>query len=696
MRLAVWSVASPLPRSATFAAVFALACVVGRMSVLDGGNLSLVWPAAGVAALWFWVQRDSPWRWLDVATLAAITLGVNLTTGASLFLATVFAVANIVQTLVFVHLLSRWRPALAAGRGPRLRGVADLWAVVGVSLISTVCGALIGPTGVWLATGTYSWWGTAVWAVRNTASVLLITVAGLHLSDVLRSRPPTVRTRPSPRVVGEYVAVLTCSAVAYVVVFGFTDGLPLAFPLLALTVWAALRLSTTFVLFHGMAAGVAVVLFTFHGTGPFGAITDLTARVLVAQVFVVLVAVVGLVLALGRDERLALLRELTEGKEEAARQAALLSAIVDSMGDGLSVVDEHHRVLLRNPAAVRLLGGRTSPDDTVTAARYYGFFRLDGEPVENDELPHSRALADGGVHEADMMVRNPGVPDGRILHMTASALSHAQQDRKAVVLFHDVTAQHRHRDELTNFAGVVAHDLLNPLTSVEAWTGIACQTIEAGPVEPELDVIETSLLRIGRASARMRTLITDLLTYTTSRETRLALAPVDLSEVVSEIAVAQVDAATAVGAPVPVFHIGSLPLVQADPVLIRQLLDNLLGNAIKYTAPGVVPRITVEAERVDNLVTIYVSDNGIGIPPGQHTAIFGTFHRAHRDSAYGGTGLGLAICKRIAERHGGTITACDNPGGGSRLAITFPGRLLTTTTDGTGTRLDDHAEAFPG
>jgi len=103
------------------------------------------------------------------------------------------------------------------------------------------------------------------------------------------------------------------------------------------------------------------------------------------------------------------------------------------------------------------------------------------------------------------------------------------------------------------------------------------------------------------------------------------------------------------------------------------LLIYLIGNAIKYTAPDATPVLTITSRHLDGAVEVTVADNGIGIPAGQHKAIFDNFHRAHRDAAaYGGSGLGLAICQRIVARHGGTISAADNPGGGSRFIFTLP------------------------
>jgi signal transduction histidine kinase len=117
--------------------------------------------------------------------------------------------------------------------------------------------------------------------------------------------------------------------------------------------------------------------------------------------------------------------------------------------------------------------------------------------------------------------------------------------------------------------------------------------------------------------------------------------------------------------------------VWADPGLVRQLFDNLLGNAVKYVAPGVRPRVDVRARTDDgpgdgDWAEIRVTDNGIGIPEDQRELVFETFHRVQRDG-YQGTGLGLAICRRIVERHGGSIHAEPGPDGhGTTMVVRLP------------------------
>ncbi|MFI5842568.1 ATP-binding protein [Catenuloplanes sp. NPDC051500] len=679
------SVPVSLVRTVLFAALYLVATIAGRLTIMDGTSLSLVWPAAGVAVVWFGAQRTSPSRWVDVVALSAITVVINMATGASIGLSLAFVLANLVQAGMFLYLMTRWRPHLwGAGGTEPLRGPRDLWALLCAAFMATAAGAAIGPTAVWLSIGHYSPPATAVWLVRNTASMLLIGAVGLcvgHAVSRFRTEHGTLHgwwrhagrsLARTPRIrLIEYAGLAVCSTAAYLAGFGLSHGLPISFTLIGLTVWASVRLATPFVVLHDLAVGVIVVLYTLHGDGPFASVGSDALRAFVAQLFVAMVAVVGLALALSRDERTALVTKLAASTDEARERAELMHAIIDSMADGLSVVDSRGQVLLRNPAAVRLLGGVVSPNGAVADSRHYGLHHLDGTLLAPQDMPYRRAMA-GTLTGMDVLVRNAGVPEGRIVHLKGALLPDHHGSPTAVLLYTDVTAERRHRDELTSFAGVVAHDLLNPLTAVEGWTEATGESLAEIPSHPAVDQARASLQRVERAAVRMSGLINGLLDHAVARDSAIVPARVSLAEVVAEIAAARADASVAAGGPVPEVVIGDLPAAHADPVLVRQLIDNLIGNAIKYTAPGVVPRLTVAASADAGTVRTCISDNGIGIPPGQHEAIFGNFHRAHRAAPYSGTGLGLAICKRIVERHGGTITAVDNPAGGSCFSFTLP------------------------
>nr|WP_275424596.1 HAMP domain-containing sensor histidine kinase [Planobispora siamensis] len=220
------------------------------------------------------------------------------------------------------------------------------------------------------------------------------------------------------------------------------------------------------------------------------------------------------------------------------------------------------------------------------------------------------------------------------------------------------------------FAGVVAHDLKRPLSVIGGFTELALQSLADQHV-PQEDL--GHLQRVLTVTEQMNQLIDDLLTYASARDAALSLLDVDTADLVRQIIddhLAGVEEADAV----PQIYTGTLPPVRGNPPLLRQLFNNLIGNAIKYTAAGQVARVDITGEPTgDGWVRITVADRGIGIPAGEHEAIFTGFHRAAEAAdTYSGTGLGLAICQRVVERHGGTISACDNPGGGARLVFTLP------------------------
>ncbi|GAB1639632.1 sensor histidine kinase [Krasilnikovia sp. MM14-A1259] len=676
-----------LLRTAGFAGLFLVMEFVSRAAMAQHSDVPVVWPAAGVAVMWFVAQRAARMRWADPVALVAVIVAVNLAAGAGAAVAVVCAAAGLAQVEVFRRLLPRaYRGSDGAALRPR-----DLWMLLAVVAGAAAAGAAVGVAGLWLVTGALPGSTAAIWSFCDAGNMLLFAAGMLHLQAVAatyRARYGLVAAgcRRSVRAVSgaraaEYAAVTLCALAGYGVAM-IWPGVSMVFPLIALTVWAAVRLSTTYVMAHSLGAAVVTAVCTLHGYGPFTQLGSPSHAVLVGQVFIATITLVGLALALGRDERDTLTAELAGEKERASQQADLLNAVVDSMADGLAVVDERQGIVRHNPAARRLMG-RIRPADETGNSSYYGLSRLDGTPFADEELPYRQAIADGQVHIVDLLTNNPDLPQERILRFIATPLTLACGARQAVVLAHDITAERRHRDELASFAGVVAHDLLNPLATVEGWTEAVADALTDAPEHPAVAEANSGLARVERAAARMRGLVNDLLAYTTTRDATIKPATVDLHPLVTDVADARIDTAMAADTPVPTFTVGDLDPVHADPVLLRQLLDNLISNAVKYTAAGVTPHITITGTRQDDTVAVTIADNGIGIPAGQHDAVFDTFHRAHRGKGYGGTGLGLAICKRTVERHGGTITATDNPGGGTRFTFTLPAAADTAVTDPT-------------
>lgn len=236
--------------------------------------------------------------------------------------------------------------------------------------------------------------------------------------------------------------------------------------------------------------------------------------------------------------------------------------------------------------------------------------------------------------------------------------------------------------ELTAFAAMVAHDLNAPLRAVSGFTAMLrsdlADTVPGGLDATTLDRMD----RILAATDRMRQLVDDQLAFVTARDRTLNLQPIDLEAMITEIVSEIRTISPGTTESIADIDIGRLPTVEADPVMCRQLLDNLISNALMYTPPGQPAHVQISASTEPgslahaNMVHVEIADQGIGIPPGQHEKLFVSFYRAQAD--YPGTGIGLAICQRIIERHGGTIAASDNPGGGSVFHFTLPSETAAT------------------
>lgn len=234
----------------------------------------------------------------------------------------------------------------------------------------------------------------------------------------------------------------------------------------------------------------------------------------------------------------------------------------------------------------------------------------------------------------------------------------------------------RSNQELQDFAYVASHDLQEPLRKIQAFG-----TLLANEYDESLGEGKDYLERMRNAAERMSTLIEDLLSF--SRVTTQAKpdVPTNLSTVAIDVLS---DLETRIQETHGVVEVGSLPTVVADPTQMRQLLQNLIGNALKFHQPDLAPHITVVADPIqadDMFCKISVTDNGIGFDEKYLDRIFSVFQRLHGRGTYEGTGIGLAVCKKIVERYGGTINATSKKNQGSTFTFTLPIALKEKTDD---------------
>lgn len=221
-------------------------------------------------------------------------------------------------------------------------------------------------------------------------------------------------------------------------------------------------------------------------------------------------------------------------------------------------------------------------------------------------------------------------------------------------------------DELERFAYVVSHDLQEPLRKIRAF-GDRLSSRCAGQLDKTgLDCLD----RMSNAAARMQRMISDLLSLSRVKTKAAPFVPVNLVDIAVQVRSDLETRAIESGGRV---DIGELPTIVADPTQMYQLLQNLIGNALKFRRPGETPLVTISGRLIDGCdCEIIVKDNGIGFEEEHAERIFEVFHRLHGIADYDGTGIGLAICRKIADRHGGRIQAQSSPDHGSRFIITLP------------------------
>ena len=225
----------------------------------------------------------------------------------------------------------------------------------------------------------------------------------------------------------------------------------------------------------------------------------------------------------------------------------------------------------------------------------------------------------------------------------------------------------RSNRDLEQFAYVASHDLQEPLRMVASYTELLRRRYH-GKLDKEADEFIDFAMD---GAARMRRLIDDLLAFSRVGTHGASFAAVSLDDALDQ-ALLNVEAARREwGAQV---ERGPLPIVQGDRGQLVQVLQNLIGNAIKFRTPGLAPLIRVTATEDAKGCTVSVTDNGIGIDPKNFDRLFVIFQRLQTREAAPGNGIGLALCKRIVERHGGTIGVESAPGQGATFRFTLPRR----------------------
>ncbi|UBV42874.1 CHASE3 domain-containing protein [Deinococcus taeanensis] len=223
----------------------------------------------------------------------------------------------------------------------------------------------------------------------------------------------------------------------------------------------------------------------------------------------------------------------------------------------------------------------------------------------------------------------------------------------------------RSNRELEQFAYVASHDLQEPLRTIGSYTELLARRYR-GQLDERADQY---IAFTTSATHRMKSLIQDLLAYSRVRQAARVTVPVNLTGLVEQLLDDLHTQIQVTGAQV---QVGPLPTVNSNPELLRHALQNLIGNALKFTRPGEPAHVQVSATQDGHRWVLHVQDHGIGIAPEYHERIFGVFQRLHGIDEYTGSGIGLAVTRSAAEQMGGTLWVDSTPGLGSTFHLALP------------------------
>ncbi len=351
-----------------------------------------------------------------------------------------------------------------------------------------------------------------------------------------------------------------------------------------------------------------------------------------------------------------------------------IESIFQEIGLGIIATDQNGALIFANPAASAILGIEGNLVSLDNWVEHYGIFSSDGITIcSQKDSPLARALAGEEANDQQFLIQNK-LGAGRSLWCSINLKplrADSGEVSGALLLFQDISDRKKLAEEvarsnmaLQQFATVAAHDLQEPLRSIAGFADMLAEY-----QSEQLD--EKSKRCMGKIKGgvtRMQTLINDLLDYSRIQTKPQILRLTDCNAIMNSC-IKSLDAS--ITEHKATINIESLPTIMADASQISQLLQNLVGNALKFTAADRLPVITISAQRQAAYWKFTVKDNGIGIAPEFATRVFRIFQRLHTATAYPGTGIGLAICQTIVERHGGRIWLESEPGVGSTFHFTI-------------------------
>jgi PAS domain S-box-containing protein len=410
-----------------------------------------------------------------------------------------------------------------------------------------------------------------------------------------------------------------------------------------------------------------------------------------SSVAVVVMATVlsGVILTLAT---LLILRDIAvrrRAEEALAEEHNLLRGVMDAMPEQVFVTNREGNFIIDNVSHRSFLGVKLARE--VEGKSTADFFP---PSISEEMVKDNKVIMETGhavLNQEDLVVRNEGqvvwiattkVPlndvEGRCVGLVGVSSDISVRKEAEERLRLAAEQLRRSNLELQEFASIASHDLQEPLRKIQAFGDRLKSKCSEALGENGRDYLE----RMQDAARRMQILLHDLLTLSRVTSKAQPFEPVELKKVVEDVVSDLEVRIEQTGAQV---EIGRLPTIDADAAQMRQLLQNLISNALKFQRPGGTPEVIISGRVFENtaeslagsmpgeeICQIMVRDNGIGFDEQYVDRIFQVFQRLHSRSEYEGTGIGLAVCRKIADRHGGTISAKSAEGEGATFIVTMP------------------------
>lgn len=384
--------------------------------------------------------------------------------------------------------------------------------------------------------------------------------------------------------------------------------------------------------------------------------------------------------------------------QEKSRQTKFIHTVLETIDVGIVVADADGHLTMLNRAAREWHAQEADVGvDPDAFAERYGLFSADGRTrLAPDEIPLNRVLHGEKISDAEITIKSPlgesvqvscngtclldddGAVVGAVvamnnvtkdrLHRREMERAHAELAEQGRQLTEAVEELQRSNEELEQFAGAVSHDLVRPMAAARGYLELIHDAYAGALDERGAKWLDGAT----RAIHRMQDLVEALLHYARSGQAPYCPTPVPLPEILGPVLADLRTIAESSGARIT--YPDDLPTVLGDSTLLRQLLQNVIDNAMKYRHPDRDCRITISADRDgdgDDRWLLRVADNGIGIPADQRDRVFEMFAQVD-PAARKGHGIGLSTCQRIMDRHGGAIGIEDTPGGGTTIRLSLP------------------------